>query len=92
MTEEELKTHCEKMVVLLSQRKGLTQDLTKGEERRLEEHQLVLDIIDERDEWKGEAHKLERETEWLEEATHSLKIQLEDAKEELEKLKEGKKD
>ena len=47
MTEEELKRHCEKTVVSLSM-KG---ELTGPEQRRKEEHQLVLEIIEERDDW-----------------------------------------
>ena len=56
MTEEELKNHCEKTVVKLS----MKEKLTGQEQRRKEEHQLVLDIIEERDEIRSEWGKFYR--------------------------------
>jgi hypothetical protein len=49
MTEEELKNHCERTVLRLTMllKNG---SLTHDEQKRKEEHQLVLDIIEERDE------------------------------------------
>ena len=48
MTEEELKNHCEKTVVQLSMLLE-NRSLTSSEQKRREEHQLVLDIIEELD-------------------------------------------